>query len=129
MTTTFEFKAMHATQEDIQKVKEFKTKYIDYVTMNGIFYNSISFVSNVLNFMIDYFNNPENVTLDLWATEAREWDMKMLREHSDTFLRVLKNKGISNEVFEHVKETLNRSFDMLLEATMDARERRKLVEV
>lgn len=128
MTTTFEFKAMHATQEDIQKIKEFKTKYIHYVTMNGIFYNSIGFVSNVLHFMIYYFNNPENVTLDIWATESREWDIKMLREHSKKFLRVLKNEGISAEVLAHIEETLNRSFDMLLEATMDARERRQLTE-
>lgn len=125
-TKTFTIQPIQISVADFDKVKEFKFKYIDYIMLNGVFYNVTGFVSFCLNAMLKNFNEPNEVTFDIGGFEARSADLEAFRTHGATFLNVLKAKGIDEVVYLHVEDVLNRTIDALEQMTIEAREARAI---
>lgn len=123
-TSTFSIKAMAVTPEELAIVKEFKTKYIDYVMQNGLYYNVCGFVSGCLNQMLDHFNKPDELTFNIGGFEARQCDLADFRKHGAAFLVVLV-KRVPEPLYLHVEDVFNRTIDALEQMTTLAREERE----
>jgi hypothetical protein len=121
MSKTFTIKAIQVSAEDVEKVRDFKFKFIDYTNSMGVYYVANGFVSFCLNRMLAGFNQPEDMVFDTGECEARQCDLETFREQGAVFLNILKKKLSNESVFEHVQEVFTRTIDTLEALTAEAR--------
>lgn len=106
MTHNYTVKGLKVAENEIKIIKDAKWNLIDSLNFSGTYYSSIRMLSSMFNQLILLFNTEEEATFDISEYEVGFHDFKRFDEYLKIFYQELKDKNLSQEMFNEIEKFL-----------------------
>lgn len=126
MTHNYTVKGLKVAENEIKIIKDAKWNLIDRLNFSGTYYSSIRMLSSMFNQLILLFNTDEEATFDISEYEVGFHDFKRFDEYLETFYEELKDKNLSQEMFNEIEKFLTSYIKELEITTKKIQEKRQV---
>lgn len=125
MTHNYTIKGFAATEDEIKIIKAAKWNLIDRLNWSGCYYSSNRIISSMFNQLFLLFNTEDEKSFDISEYEIGSFDFKKIDEHSNIFYQELKDKNLSEELFNIIEKFLTSYIKELEITTKKIQEKRQ----
>ena len=125
MTHNYTIKGLKVAENEVKIIKDAKWNLIDRLNFSGAYYSSIRMLSSMFNQLILLFNTEEEATFDISEYEVGFNDFKRFDEHLKIFYQELKDKNLSQEMFNEIEKFLTSYIKELEITTKKIQEKRQ----
>lgn len=125
MTHNYTVKGLKVAENEIKIIKDAKWNLIDSLNFSGTYYSSIRMLSSMFNQLILLFNTEEEATFDISEYEVGFHDFKRFDEYLKIFYQELKDKNLSQEMFNEIEKFLTSYIKELEITTKKIQEKRQ----
>lgn len=125
MTHNYTVKGLKVEENEIKIIKDAKWNLIDRLNFSGTYYSSIRMLSSMFNQLIFLFNTDDEATFDISEYEVGFHDFKRFEEYLKIFYQELKDKNLSQEMFNEIEKFLTSYIKELEITTKKIQEKRQ----
>lgn len=105
---------VYSSKKEAEIVKLCKYHFVDRLNFSGVQYDTISFVSTVLNEAIKRLDTKQSTTVTLSDDcKPKSFDISTIEKHSDEFLHHLRERKISGILFEYIQDLVKSTIEAL----------------
>lgn len=125
MKHNYTVKGIKVAENEIKIIKDAKWNLIDRLNFSGTYYSSIRILSSMFNQLILLFNTDEEETFDISEYEVGLYDFKNFDKYLEIFYKELKDKNLSQEMFNEIEKFLTSYIKELEITSKKIQEKRK----
>ena len=108
---------VYSSKKEAEIVKLCKYHFVDRLNFSGVQYDTILFVSTVLNEAIKRLDTKQSAIVTLADTcQPKSFDISTIEKHTDEFLHHLRERKISVMLFEYIETLLKSAISVLEES-------------
>lgn len=108
---------VYSSKKEAEIVKLCKYHFVDRLNFSGAQYNTIHFVSSLLNESIKRFDTKQSIQVVLPVEcKPQHFDIATIEKHANEFLNHLRESKVSMMMFEHIKHLLKSAISVLEES-------------
>lgn len=105
---------VYSSKKEAEIVKLCKYHFVDRLNFSGVQYDTISFVSTVLNEAIKRLDTKQSTTVPLSDDcKPKSFDISTIEKYSDEFLHHLRERKISGILFEYIQDLVKSTIEAL----------------
>lgn len=105
---------VYSSKKEAEIVKLCKYHFIDRLNFSGVQYDTILFVSTVLNEAIKRLDTKQSTSVPLADTcKPKPFDISTIEKYADEFLHHLWERKISVILFDYIKNIVKKSIEVL----------------
>lgn len=105
---------VYSSKKEAEIVKLCKYHFIDRLNFSGVQYDTILFVSTVLNEAIKRLDTKQSTSVPLADTcNPKPFDISTIEQYADEFLHHLWERQISVMLFEYIQNLIKESIESL----------------
>lgn len=105
---------VYSSKKEAEIVKLCKYHFVDRLNFSGVQYDTISFVSTVLNEAIKRLDTKQSTTVTLSDDcKPKSFDISTIEKHADEFLHHLRERKISGLLFEYIQALVKSAIEAL----------------